>query len=213
MAADRWLLVALSAVLAVGYVWGLWLNRRKSRAAYRWLRQGLRAVWGREPQGAWLGSMATGARLQLRGAPPFRHLEVAFLLQTRELLPLWLFNRLRGKGDDLVIRAQLRGGVPVEWELRPAGHLLPRLEGFRAVEVAPGWQGWMAPPEAQPRPNWSKLLDRYGPALRAISLRRGRPHLIVRADLSRLMAMGPAAEFFAALRGLWQAESASQEAA
>ncbi len=213
MATDRWLLVALSAVLAAGYVWGLWLNRRKSRAAYRWLRQGLRAVWDREPQGAWLGSMATGARLQLRGAAPFRHLEVAFLLQTRELLPLWLINRLRGKGDELVIRAQLRGGVPVEWELRPAGQTPPRLEGARALDVAPGWRGWMAPPDAQPRPDWARWLARYGPALRAVSLRRSQPHLIVRADLARLMAMGPAAEFFAALRGLWQTDGASQEAA
>ncbi|NPA26209.1 MAG: hypothetical protein GXO36_01215 [Chloroflexi bacterium] len=201
---ERWALIALSLILAIGYVVGLWINRRKSRTVYRWIRRGLRGVWGQEPQGAWLGSMATGARLQLRGAGPFRQIEVVFLLQMREVLPLWLFNRVRGKGDELVIRGQLRRGVPVEWELRPSAKQPQGLENFRAVAMPAGWTGWQAPPDARPWPSWEAFLERYGPALRGISLRRQQPHLILRGDLGRLMRLAPDSEtFFADLRNVF----------
>jgi len=207
---EQGLWIALAVALGVGYLVGLVLNRRLGRAAYRWLHRGLSTAWNRPVQGRWLGSASTGARLNVAQPPaPFRDFEAAFLLQTRELWPLWLVNRLRGKGDELVIRASLRHGVPVEWEIGPERFAARAAEeGFARVSdlaVPPGWAAWARPaPERATRPDWTPLLTRYAGALRGVSLRRGAPHLIVRLDLAAAQRI-PAQDLIRTLQGLWTA--------
>ncbi len=205
---EQGLWIGLAVALGVGYLVGLAVNRRRGRAAYRWLHAGLRAALGTTVQGRWLGSAATGARLSAPRPPaPFRAFEAAFLLQTRELWPLWLVNRLRGKGDELVLRASLRHGVPVEWELGPArATARAQQEGFTRVTdlpLPPGWAAWARPaPQGRPRPDWRPLLTRYAGALRGVSLRRGTPHLIVRLDLAAAQR-APAQDLIRTLQDLW----------
>ncbi len=191
---EQWLWIGLAVTLGVGYLLGLMRNRRLGQRAYRWLHAGLRAAWDRPVQGRWLGSAATGARLSVARPPaPWRAWEAAFLLQTRELWPLWLVNRLRGKGDELVLRATLRHRVTTEWEMGPR-------QGRQATAPAPGfvlvtdlplppnWVAWARPtPQAAARAAWEPLLTRYADALRGVSLRREAPHLIVRLDLTAAM--------------------------
>ncbi len=207
-----WLLL-LSVLLGVGYLLGLMLNRRLGRQAYRWLQAGLRETFHSPLQGRWLGSMSTGARLAVTRPPaPFRSFEAAFLLQMRELVPLWLWNRLRGKGDQLVLRASLRHGVPVEWEIGPERGPAPGA-GFAKVTDLPlpaGWAAWARPAsEAGRGPDWRPLL-RFAPAaLLGLSLRRAEPHLVVRLNLQQAQ-MFPATDLLLALQQAWR-PSASED--
>ncbi len=210
----QWFWIVLAVLLGLGYPIGLVLNRRLGQQAYRAWHHGLRTVVGPQVQGRWLGSASTGARLQVtRPQPPFRAFEVAFLLQTRELWPLWLVNRLRGRGDELVLRASLRHGVPVEWEIGPQRSARPPQDGFVPVQglaLPAGWRAWARPGGGDPpRPDWQPLLRAYGPWLRGVSLRRGEPHLIVRLNLAAARTPDDAAALLRTLARLWSADAAS----
>lgn len=100
--------VAVSALLVGWYVAAHMYNRRRGRRVRRWLEDGLDALDG-EREAGWIGSPASGARFNVRRAnPPFRRLEVTFLLANREIPLLWLRDHLRGKRDRIIIRATLR---------------------------------------------------------------------------------------------------------
>ncbi len=208
LSAEQGLWLALAVSLGVGYLVGLYVNRRRGQAAYRWLAQGLRQSFDGGVQGRWLGSASTGARLSVqRPGGPFRQVEVAFLLQTRELWPLWLVNRLRGKGDQLVLRVWLRHGVPVEWEMGPARGEPPGpdFEPVAGLPLPPGWRAWArgSGGSSPRRPDWTPLLQVAPRALLGLSLRRGEPHLIVRLDLNAAQQV-PAQRWFEALKAAWR---------
>jgi len=80
--------------------------------------------WGwicwEEREAGWIGSPASGARINvIHAAPPFRRLEMTLLLENREVPLLWLFDRLHGKRDWLTIKATLRSPRRGEVEVSP----------------------------------------------------------------------------------------------
>ena len=188
--------IGLSIFLGVWYVVGAIINRRRGVATYHWLRAGLEQT-GKISEAKWIGSAGSGARLVV-GNPgkPFRRIEVVFLLESREIMPLWLFNRIRNKQDEMILKANLRQ-VPIqEVESAPSGDR--KLKGLLS---APGVN--LNPFEAVPAPDGFGILRRGGQdeesltALRAfltkynnsvfqLSLRRESPHLILRARLPSL---------------------------
>ena len=102
-------LVVLSILIAVWYLAGTIINRKRGVATYYWLREGLREVVGEPGEGKWLNPMGTKAHLTVAKArAPFRQMNVVFSLVARDILPLWLFNLARGKGDEMIITASLR---------------------------------------------------------------------------------------------------------
>ncbi len=101
-------ITGLCTLLALWYGVGHLINRRRGQRLFRWLESGL-DVLGEEREAGWLGSPASGARVNVVHAnPPFRRLEITLLLENREVPLLWLFDRLRGRQDRLIIRATLR---------------------------------------------------------------------------------------------------------
>src|SRR3970282_2777631 len=68
---------------------------------------------------------------------PFRQVEAAYLPETRELLPLWLRNRLRGGRDALILRADLRSSPRGELEVMRRGD--SRLKGITASGERNPW--------------------------------------------------------------------------
>lgn len=100
--------IAVSALLAVWYVVGHFYNRERGRRLMRWVQRGLDALGG-EWEAGWIGSPASGARVNVRrGTQPFRRLELTLLLENRELPFLWLLDRLRGRRDRIIMRGTLR---------------------------------------------------------------------------------------------------------
>ena len=197
--------IALSVVLAMWYLGGMVANRKRGMATYYWLREGLQAVIGEVSEGRWIGSAAGGARLVVGKAnAPFHRVEVVFLLEAREILPWWLFNRLRGKQDEMIFKASLRA-LPVAFDAAPAESAALRqmeVEGKpRRAEGPLGLvfllRGKTTMADLAP---WQEFLRKYGAAVRSLSVSRRQPHVVMRVALPPLQAQGePAAAFFAAL--------------
>jgi len=99
-------------------------NRRFGLRTYRWLQRGWAELGDPESvQASWIGSSGSGARIGLlRAKAPFRRLELVYLLESRELAPLWLIDVLRGKRDQLILRGTLRRRPDGELEVLPAGN-------------------------------------------------------------------------------------------
>lgn len=199
-------IIGLSLTLAVGYVLGLLTNRRRGVALYRWLREGVEAAVGKIGEARWIGSAASGARLSVPQAKaPFRQVEMAFLLESRELWPLWLINRLRGRQDELILKATLRHQPRVEWELSPPANGKELLsQGFtQGLDLGARRLLHKGTPTPEEQRRYQDFFARYGAAVQAFSLRRERPHLVLRVHIGPLY--GEAAQsFFEALSALLQ---------
>ena len=188
-----WVIV-LSVLLALGFLWGLVVNRRLGRQLYRRFRKTLEG-WGTLAQARWLGGATSGVYMAFQEAPaPLRRFEAILLLEPREFLPIWLVARwLRGQRDALILRAVFRRAPHTEWEwrihgFRPVrGFPAPRQEeGFTPYRLE-GYLGWSRPAveEAQAAA-WQPFLQRYRGHLRALSLRKAKPHLILQVHLQGL---------------------------
>lgn len=85
---------------------GTHYNVRKGEAVLRWLQDGLPLI-GEKTTLRWLGSSAVELKIQ-NPRPPFREAEVLVLLDPRDVPLIWLFSRMRGRSDLLIVRGSLR---------------------------------------------------------------------------------------------------------
>lgn len=194
------ILIGLVILLALWYLGASIFNRRRGLAIFQWLRADLERLGG-EISASWIGSSASGARIQVHKTdPPFRDLEVVYLMASRELLPLFLVDLLRGKRDQVIIKARLRSIIHSEIEIVPAQSGLARK--MRAEKQQP-WDIQDGPhnlligtrgrkPDA-PLESLDPLLKKYGPHIRQVSLSSKAPHLIVILSLAGLYKKGDSA--------------------
>ena len=186
--------IGLCIFLALWYGAGYLFNRHRGQRLFRWLEAGL-DVLGGEREAGWIGSPASGARINvLHAAPPFRRLEITLLLQNREMLPLWLFGHLRGRQDGLIIKATLRSPRRGEVEIVPAkGPIAQTLR--KQQERAWTWQegpyglaiahrGSGAPSQVAGLEPW---LTTYGKYLHRFSWCKDDPHIQLHAGISKLL--------------------------
>jgi len=203
MDTGQWIAIGLSVLLGVWYLIGAIINRRRGIATYHWLHAGLTGL-GKVNEAKWIGSAGTGARLVVGQAnKPFRRIEVIFLLESREIMPLWLFNRLRKKQDEMIFKATLRRPPFLEIEVAPAGNrrlkeLLAPAEGkqaaFKEVSAPSGFTMLTRGRPADDRQLTAvqHLLERYPQAIIQFSLRRQIPHLLLRLNIPPLCEAGNA---------------------
>jgi hypothetical protein len=196
------ILVGVVLLLAVWYVLASIYNRRRGYKIFRWLRDGADML-GDSYQGSWLGSAASGARITVeRAKPPFRRVELIYLLESRELLPLWLFDLLRRKRDHIIFKATVSHARAAEIAIVPAS-------GRAAGRVrAAGDDSWhfaeqdglliasRGPAAAEVTAGLTPLLQRYGRHVREISWSKKAPQLIAIFNLTHLPDSGPASELF-----------------
>lgn len=201
------ILVGLGLALAAWYLMATIYNRRRGHAAYRWLAKGL-DVFGESHEGKWLGSASSGAQLTVsRAVTPFRRVEVLYLLESRELLPLWLIDILRNKRDQLIFKAVVRFKHLAEVEIAPstsrmAGRIRKRIDdswntseenGFFIAERGRDTERVLT--------GLTPFLANYGEQIRSISWSKGRPDVIIILALGPLLADNKdASELFTALK-------------
>jgi hypothetical protein len=191
--------IGLCVFLALWYGSGYLYNRTRGQRLFRWLEAGLE-VLGDEHESGWLGSPATGARVNILHAdPPFRRLEITLLLENREMLPLWLLGRLRGRRDGLIIKATLRSPRHTEVEIVPASR--QTAQGLHREQEGPWkWQqgphglaiayrGSGARSQVAGLETW---VQAYGACLRRFSWRKSDPHIQLQMDVAGLLAMSSA---------------------
>ena len=202
----QWIVIGLSALMGVWYGVASFYNRRRGVATYYWLRDGLNSQ-GKISEAAWIGSSGSGARLVVgKAGAPFKRIEVVFLLESREILPLWLFNRFRRKLDEMILKADLRSMPSQEIEVTRSSERI-------TLELMTGAQASRSEQTEAPAGltitlrggkdedmlrRLSDFLDRYGTAIKRISLQKKSPHLMVHAELP-VLRVGEAENFLAAL--------------
>ncbi|OGO71757.1 MAG: hypothetical protein A2Z37_00245 [Chloroflexi bacterium RBG_19FT_COMBO_62_14] len=213
--------IYLGVFLLLWYIAAAAYNRRRGVRAYRWLRPGL-AKLGPISDARWIGSSGSGARLVVGKADrPFRQVEAAYLLETRELLPLWLINRLRGRRDALILRADLRSSPRGELEVMRRGD--SRLKGITAsgernpwilskVEFAGEFQSAQRGRVPEPLLEEVRIfLETAGACVRRMSFSLKSPHIILEADLVGLME-SPAESFFATMQRAFGGGTSAEQA-
>jgi hypothetical protein len=184
--------IALCILLTIWYIVGWQSNRRRGRRLLEWVIQGLRAFDGQITVSR-LGM--SGFQVNVRKAqPPFKRIEATILLDSREMLLLWIFNLLRGKADYLVFKGTLRASPRGEVELvKKRGRLARRvLKGLddkawtrqetdsSLVIAYRGKQG------QQQADAISHLAGDLSPRLLRLSLSKKAPHLLVSLSLAGL---------------------------
>lgn len=204
----QWVVIGVCALLIVGYTGGYYYNRRLAEQVLAWLKGGL-GKWGQVTPGERLGGLATGGRLSVNAAgAPFQRIEAVFLFEPRENLIFWLFDQLRGRQDELVLKIALRS-APGKESLIEAGRRRDR-DFQKAVEKekSPIMKSvvhrleiahWGRKSQAGERAQF--FLEKYGQLVTRLSIRRQAPHLFIRARLRPLLNR-PSEDFFSALRDL-----------
>lgn len=187
--------IGLCVFLALWYGGGYLYNRRRGQRLFVWLEAGL-DVLGGEKEAGWIGSPASGARINVtHAASPFRRLEITLLLENREILPLWLVDCLRGKRDRLIIRSTLRSPRRGEVEIAPAKGRVAR--GLRREQeqswtwqdgphgLAVAHQGPGAQRQVTALEPW---LETYGVHLHRFVWRKTDPHVQLQMRAAGLLA-------------------------
>jgi hypothetical protein len=194
MLTPEYVVTGLGLVLVAWYLIAAIYNRRFGLRTYRWLQAGLEVLG--EPksvQASWIGSSGSGARIGLQRAhAPFQRLELAYLLESRELAPLWLMDVLRGKRDQLILRGTLGHQRSGELEVLPSGD---RLLKTMRQETKPPWTLTDGPHNlviaqrraAKQQTEWvTPFLERYGPNLKRLSWRPQDPNILIVLRLAKL---------------------------
>jgi hypothetical protein len=202
---ERILWLAL-IVLVLSYLAGAWLNRRRSKVIGKWLQAGL-SVLGGTPAWKLTRSLSTGAEVMVTDAyHPFQRVQAGYYLLTREIMPLWGIELLRGKRDLLAIRADLRVPPAAEYELMPLQGKLRTLLDSKASDRPWQWREMPAGLGLATRGETSRttvraiesFAKRHGPLIERLSLHPRQPGLTVFVKLPTA-GMSSATEL---LRGL-----------
>ena len=194
--------VGLCVFLVLWYGGAHLCNRRRGRRLFRWLGTGLDVLGGQREAG-WIGSPASGARVNVTHARlPFRRLEITLLLARREVPLLWLFDHLRGRRDGLIIKATLRSPRRGEVEVRPTRRMVDLCqEQSWAFEKGPrGFTVAYRGPGAQQQVTALKpWLGAYGSHLQRFSWQKHDPHIQLQVNVAEVLAT-PSEQFLTDLR-------------
>jgi len=185
-ASPETLLIILSIVLVIWYLGASIFNRRRGITIFRWLQAGLEHLGG-EVNARWIGSSGSGAQIAIRKAkPPFRQVDLIYLLATRELLPLFLVNLLRDRPDRLIVKLTLRSVSQGEVEVVKARS--PQARQLRTADEKSAWQLEELPHglllgargrEGQAmKAALMPLIEKHAARIHSISWNKQPPHLI-----------------------------------
>lgn len=209
MNVGQWVVIGISIFIGAWYLTGFYYNRRQGERTLTWLRTSLEP-WGKISSVRLLGSFSSGAQLEInRANAPFQSLEVTFVLESRENLPLWLFNRLQGRRDEIFFKANLRS-IP-EQEIVVGRETDPKVTQLidpgerRPFELVRGPGGfmyaWRGRQDGGRKESLANFLEHYGEAVQRLVFQRDRPNLALRAWLAPLRNR-EAGEFFEAIGDL-----------
>jgi hypothetical protein len=188
-------LFVTATLMMVGYGVGRWTNQRRARQISDWLEPGLRSLGGMPTVQRVSGS---AFRIKMTNANrPFRTVTVSVVLISREVLPVWLWERLSGHHDLLVVHVTFRHPPALEGEIINPGNELGRRGEAQAQELnwssldlPPGWRLYHAPDS--PPSQLEAVAETVASSPFApwrVALRRDAPHMLLSMsvpDLDRI---------------------------
>lgn len=201
------LVIGICAIILAWWGVGAYLNHRQSRKVLAWLQEGL-ADLGKLGPVNWIAAFGSIGQLKIAEAvAPFQNILVTFYLEPRTNLPLWLWRRWRGRGDEMVLEANLALVPSTEFELAFQGsrayqnYLATQEEyPFRVLADIGTYKAacrGVDDPAALAR--LEAFLQTTHQAVLRLSLQRKEVHLLMRIRWARLAGMS-GKEFFLALR-------------
>lgn len=178
-------LFVAAVVLMVGYGVGRWSNQRRGRHISDWLEPGLRSVGGTPTVQRVSRSVF---RLQMANARrPFRTVTASAVLISREFFPTWLWERLNGRHDLLIIHITFRDPPSLEADIVDPGNELGRrgeaqAKGFHwpSLDIPPRWRVYFAP--GVPISTLQSLASQLAASSFSpwrVALRRNAPHMLI----------------------------------
>ncbi len=175
-------ILGVCVALFAWYIGASVYNRRRGQMLGRWLQAGLRSLGGKAEY-RWIGSSGSGMRASASGlARPIAQLEAVLLLETRELLPLWLFQRASGRRDQLILKLALQRGMKAQLDAAP--RVFPP-EGWSSIQATPSLQLTASGATAgQLTDALHPFFERYGPSLRSFSYRTEKPQIVLVLNLA-----------------------------
>ncbi len=197
-------------------LWVAWLlggtliNRRRAAAVSRWAYAEARP-YGKKLFVRWI-TMAAFELTVPEARAPFKQLSLTGFLQSREMPFIWLWNRVRRRGDLLIVRAELRRRPVWGFEVYRPQSLLAG--DARRAALDAGWtpeQGadglWRANgggAAAELSERLVAALGPWAPHLDRLAMRREAPQLVVALALGgvRPGAMPPLGPYLARLAEL-----------
>lgn len=187
MLTPEYVVTGLGIFLAIWYLIAAIYNRRFGLRTYRWLQRGLGVLGDtKSVQASWIGSSGSGARIGIqRARAPFQRLELAYLLESRELAPLWLMDVLRGKRDQLILRGTLRRKQAGELEVLPAGDKALKTiqrETTKPWTLTDGPHNLVIAQRGSVKQQAEAVvpfLEKYGPNLKRLSWGPQDPHILI----------------------------------
>jgi hypothetical protein len=178
-------LFVVATVMMAGYLAGRRTNQRRSQQISNWLEPGLRSLGG-TPTVHRLTRSAF--RFQVTDARrPFQTVTSSVVLISREVLPTWLWERLRGNKDLLVMHVTLRQPPAVEAEivdpnneLGRRGELQARGYNWSEVDLPPRWRLYSSRETSLPRlETIAGQVTASSFAPWRVALRRNAPHMLI----------------------------------
>ena len=115
MSTELAIFVVVVIAIVGWFALGTHINVRKGHRFLEWLQGGLPLV-GEKTTLRWLGSSVVHLQIE-KARDPFRRVEVLVVLEPRDVPPLWLLSRLRGRRDLLIVRTELRSVPKVQIEI------------------------------------------------------------------------------------------------
>lgn len=199
LSVETWI-VGFGLFLVIWYFGASVYNRRRGLTIYHWIQADL-DDFGGEVSGKWLGSSGSGAQLHIhKAAPPFKTLDIIYLLTSRELLPLFLVDLLRGKRDQLIIKTEIRPHFIGEVEIIPEKSSLARQMHSEqdkpwTINALPHQliSGLRGSDGSKLQQALEPFTEKYGSNIRRISWGRKAPHLIITLSLAGLFEKGGSA--------------------
>lgn len=195
-ASGPYLLVVLAGIFLIWYFVGAALTRRRLAAAATWVNRGLDVYRQAEPERTrasikWLSTNAFNIALE-SARPPCSEVVATVLLQSRDMVTMWLIDRVTGRRDLLMLRFDLDRQPIWGVELFRRRSVLAG-EATRLVKR----EGWRVEPTAdrgtlaahgggKASDLCHELLEILGEERRRLvrlSVRRQSPHLTLALDL------------------------------
>ena len=199
------LFILVVLIVVGGFALGTHRNVRRGDEAMRWAQGGLPLV-GEKTTLQWLGSSVVQLRIQ-NAKRPFRDAEVLFVLEPRDIAPLWLLARTRGRRDLFIFRSRMHhlpgfefeAFEPKTWSARGREAQL-RNQKWRPVTVREPLVAFAPEPPASAGRVLELAALAACPLLR-LSIQRSDPNFEVHWPLAELQKL-PASTVFETLRKL-----------
>lgn len=203
--AGIYLVVAFAGVFIVWYFAGAYLTRRRLGSAARWVYRGLDVYRDPRPDRTrasikWLATNAFNIVLE-RPRAPLSEVVVTVLLQSRDMMTVWVFDRFTGRRDLVMLRFDLKR-QPI-WGIEIFRRRSLLAGDSRRTAKEEGWEVAASDDAALLAAHGGgkagdlcrELLDALGDDRRhlvRLSVRRQSPHLTVAMDLPDPDASDPA---------------------